>query len=444
VNPVVVQMLATAILAGGAAPDPICARIAGLLGQDWRWARPLARRYLAAYADRTRPSHREVVAFLQQDEGFRRACSKHRDDIRIAHWLTAASSMQPVSKAAAWNIPAIETVDDLSTWLRLSPLELAWFADLKTLGRKPRVSPQLQHYHYRIVAKKSGAIRLIESPKQFLKKIQRQILAEILDRVPAHAAVHGFVKSRSIKTFAAPHTGQGVVLRLDLKDFFPSIRRARVQSIFRTLGYPETVADLLGGLCTNAAPHGVFRGTAANSQAEMRRLYAQTHLPQGAPTSPTLANICAYRMDCRLAGLAEASGGVYTRYADDLAFSGTAAFERGVERFATHVAAIAQEEGFAVNHRKTRIMRRGVRQHLAGLVVNQAAAIPRAEFDRLKATLTNCIRNGPANENRKKTPHFRAHLEGRIAFVAMIQPERGMKLRQLFESIEWDTEISAN
>jgi len=154
--------------------------------------------------------------------------------------------------------------------------------------------------------------------------------------------------------------------------------------------------------------------------------------------------MCAYRMDCRLAGLAQASGGVYTRYADDLAFSGTAAFERSVERFAAHVAAIATEEGFAVNHRKTRVMRRGVRQHLAGLVVNQAVSIPRVEFDRLKATLTNCIRNGPKNENRENIPHFRAHLEGRVAFVAMIQPERGMKLRRLFEAIQWDTEISAN
>jgi hypothetical protein len=149
-------------------------------------------------------------------------------------------------------------------------------------------------------------------------------------------------------------------------------------------------------------------------------------------------------MDCRLAGLALASDGVYTRYADDLAFSGAGQFERGIERFAAHVAAIAAEEGFAVNHRKTRIMRQGVRQHLAGLVVNQKAAVPRMEFDRLKATLTNCIRNGPANENRANVPHFRSHLEGRVAFVAMVQPERGAKLRTLVESIEWDREISEN
>src|SRR6185436_13747114 len=76
-------------------------------------------------------------------------------------------------------------------------------------------------------------------------------------------------------------------------------------------------------------------------------------------------------VDCRLAGLAQSAGAVYTRYADNLAFSGSEAFERCSERFSTHVAAIMLEEGLAVNHRKTRLMRQGVRQHLAGVVVNR-------------------------------------------------------------------------
>jgi RNA-directed DNA polymerase len=432
-----VQVLAAAILAGEPDAEAICARLDKTLGREWRWARPLAQRYLAAYTNETRPRERDVVTFLEQDEGFRRACNKYAGEIRVAHWIADASTMQPVAKAAGWGVPSIATVEDLAVWLRLSPAELDWFADLKTLGRRPASSPQVQHYHYRLFSKKRGAIRLIESPKGLMKKIQRQILAEILDRVPAHEAAHGFVKGRSIKTFAGPHTGQGVVLRLDLRNFFPSIRRARVQSIFRMLGYPETVADRLGGLCTNVAPRALFRGMTAESMAEMRALYGQTHLPQGAPTSPALANICVYRMDCRLAGLAGASGGAYRRYADDLAFSGTGAFERGSERFAAHVAAIAEEEGFGINHRKTRIMRRGVRQQLAGLVVNEGVNVPRGEFDRLKATLTNCIRHGAVAENREKVADFRAHLQGRIAFVAMVQKERGAKLRKLFESVDW-------
>ena len=115
--------------------------------------------------------------------------------------------------------------------------------------------------------------------------------------------------------------------------------------------------------------------------AAARHLYAWPHLPQGAPTSPALANICAYRIDCRLTGLAEASGAVYTRYADDLAFSGGEDFERSAERFAIRAAAILLEEGFQVHHRKTRIMRQGVRQYLAGVVINEHVNVIRRDYD---------------------------------------------------------------
>src|SRR5262249_3609740 len=149
------------------------------------------------------------------------------------------------------------------------------------------------------------------------------------------------------------------------ENFFPAFPAARAQGLFRTLGYPEAVADRLGGLCSNAVPRSVWKQRpieiAASDWSEAKMLYGRRHLPQGAPTSPALANLTAYRLDCRLAGLARSAGGVYTRYADDLAFSGGEEFARGVERLSAHAAAVALEEGFGVNHRKTRIMRRGVR-----------------------------------------------------------------------------------
>jgi RNA-directed DNA polymerase len=229
---------------------------------------------------------------------------------------------------------------------------------------------------------------------------------------------------------------------MDLRDFFPSISGARIQTLFRTMGYPESVADLLGGICTNAAPRDLWSDPAIGVDTfrmrEARALYSQPHLPQGAPTSPALANFCAYRLDCRLAGLAKSAGAEYTRYADDLAFSGGEAFERRVERFSTHVAAILIEEGFTVHHRKTRIMRQGVRQHLAGLVTNQLANVMRADFDRLKATLTNCVRLGPESQNRDAHASFRSHLEGRVGFVEMINPAKGKRLRILFQRIGWE------
>jgi len=426
----VVRTLARAFLAGDATVDGIVARASQTLalGKNARWLPPLAARYIRACANQTRPRHRDVVQFLLRDRGFARAWAKYRDELTVERWLTEPQQMQPVAAAEPWPIPAIESIGALAEWFHLTPGELDWFADLKDLGRRAKDHPRLRHYHYRVLKKASGAIRLIEAPKERLKALQRQILSQILDKIPIHPAVHGFVKGRSIKTFVAPHVGQRVVLRMDLQDFFPSISGARIQAFFRTAGYPEPVADLLGGICTNATPRDIWDG----ADWDVRSLYARPHLPQGASASPALANLCAYRVDCRLSGLAKSAGATYTRYADDLAFFGDASFERRVERFSTHVAAILHEEGFTVHHRKTRIMRQGVRQHLAGLVANQKLNVIRADFDRLKATLTNCIRHGPVSQNLS-----RSHLEGRVGFMDSINPTKAKRLRALLNQIQW-------
>lgn len=390
---------------------------------------------------RSDPSRRrDVVRFLIRDRGFKRAASEHVHELSVEHWLPDPEQMQPVAAAQTWGLPPLPSVGDLAAWLQLTPGELDWFADLKALVYRKNC-PLLRHYHYRILAKRYDSIRLIEAPKPRLKDLQRQILSRILEKVPSHTAVHGFVKGRSIKTFVAPHVGRRVVLRMDLQDFFPSFPGARIQAFFRTAGYPESVADLLGGICTNAVPRDVWSELDFEIDRrqihQVRALYARPHLPQGAPTSPALANLCSYRLDCRLSGLAQSAGAVYTRYADDLAFSGENEFERRIERFSTHVAAILIEEGFSVNHHKTRVMRQGVRQHLAGLVTNRHVNVMRADFDRLKATLVNCVRGGPESQNRKPYPDFRAHLEGRVAFVEMINPARGTRLRGIFDQIRW-------
>ena len=417
-----IDTLAYAILAGEPEVAAIVERCSFTLGRNWRWVEPLARRYIEATGSSLRPRHREVVQFLFDDAYFHRAYVKHRHELKIARWI-----MPPVQwRHFGWDVPAIATSGDLADWLALTPSELDWFADLKAWGCK-KGSPKLRHYRYRVLDKGNGSFRSIEAPKPRLKWIQERMLAGILDKIPPHPAANGFVKKRSVKTFAAPHVGQRVVLRMDLKDFFPSISGARVQTVFRTFGYPEAVADLLGGLGTNRVPRDVSRDT----------IYERPHLPQGAPTSPALANICFYRADCRLYGLAESAGAHYTRYADDLAFSGGEDFDRRVERFSAHVAAILLEEGFAVNHRKTRIMRQGVRQHLAGMVANHVLNIRRADYDCLKATLTNCLRHGPEGQNRDGHTDFRAHLEGRVGWAASINPERGQKLRALLAKIEW-------
>src|SRR5450759_417482 len=436
----VISALARSLLAGEPIVEDVQARAVRTLGRRWRWLGPLAARYVEEFAGETRPRHRDVVRFLLEDADFQRARAKYRHQISIAEWLVEAQRMQPVRAAQGWNLPVIETVGDLADWLSLSTDEQEWFADLKGLGNKLAIGT-LQHYHYSIRPKRSGGFRLIEMPKPRLKELQRRILSGILDRIPVHPAVHGFVKRRSIVSFAAPHVGKPVLLRLDLQDFFPGFPAARVQALFRTLGYPEKVADRLGGICSNAVPRDVWgRAPAMDAMQwhEARTLYARPHLPQGAPTSPALANLTAYRLDCRLSGLAKTAGAVYTRYADDLAFSGGEEFQRRVERFSAHAAAVALEEGFSVNHHKTRIMRRGVRQQLAGIVVNQKVNLRRRDLELLEAILTNCVRRGAQSQNRDGVPDFRAHLEGRIGFVEMVNREQGQRLREIFDAILWE------
>jgi len=436
-----VEALAGALLTGESSVEAVVERGTHMLGRRWRWLPPLARRYVNAFSGRTRPRRRDVVQFLLYDKGFRRWWSNYSHAPEIANWLVEPQRMQPVAAAKKWKIPPIESAGALAEWLGIDIAYLEWFADLKGLGSK-KGSSKLRHYSYRVLMKDSGNIRLIEAPKQALKKLQQRILSGILDKIPVHSATHGFVKGRSIKTFVAPHVGQRVVLRMDLRDFFPTFRAARIESFFRTMGYPEAVADLLAGMCTTATPQDVWkkvRGAGDPVQFwESRMTYSRTHLPQGAPTSPALANLCSFRLDCRLAGLAAAVGAHYTRYADDLAFSGDDDFEKRVDRFSIHAASIVMEEGFAVNHRKTRIMRQGVRQRLAGIVANQHPNIARKDYDRLKAILTNCIRHGSESQNREGHANFRAHLEGRVSFVEMVNPAKGGRLRRLLDAIQWE------
>ena len=408
------RALANSFLAGEPYLEQLVSRASRTLGRDWRWLRSLAHRYLKRFAGQTRPRHRDVVRFLNDDSGFRRAWLQNHSELTVAHWVTEPPRMQPVAAAESWKIPSISSAGDLAAWLGLSIGELQWFEDVRRLVYKEG-SSKLRHYHYRVVAKQFGAVRLIEAPKPRLKTLQRQILSQILEQIPAHPAAHGFIKGRSIKTFVSPHVGRRVILRMDLQDFFPSFAAARIQALFRTFGYPESVANLLAGICTTTTPQSVWEGTgfdvSLKQLQEARILYSNAHLPQGAPTSPALANLCTYRVDCRLRGLASAAGAAYTRYADDLAFSGDTQFEQGIERFSNHAAAIILEEGFAVHFRKTRIMRRGVRQHLAGIVTNHHINIMRPDFDRLKAILTNCVRLGPQSQNRDAHSHFRLHLK---------------------------------
>ena len=338
---------------------------------------------------------------------------------------------------AALALPDLPGIGELAAWFGEPVGALGWLADKWRALRDDQ--SRLQHYHYRWVPKRSGGWRLIEIPKSRLRLVQQKILRQILDLVPSHRAAHGFRGGRSCVTHARLHAGQRVVIRMDLKDFFPSIQVARIHALFEKLGYSSSVAATLARLCVNRTPSGALDGRQTGSSLPWAERQALTtpHLPQGSPCSPALANLCAYRLDIRLEALAQAMGAVYSRYADDLVFSGGHRLERSAERFHVQVAAIAIEEGFKVNTRKTRVMREGARQQVTGIVVNRHPNIARGHYDILKATLTNCVRHGPASQNRDGRANYRDYLAGKISYVMMVNPHRASKLQQLFQAIAW-------
>ena len=440
-----IECLAEAFLSGPWEVSELVERASLVLGKRYRWLRPLARRVVAEFGSRKRTRVVQLRQFLSADKGLQKAFQRYENlSVHFVRWA------QPVMAAAygpptRWRIPAITTPAELAGFLTITTNELDWFADIQGRERVGRIEP-LRHYRYRWVAKRSGSFRLIEAPKPRLKEFQRVVLDAILAKIPPHESAHGFCPGRSINSFVAPHVARPVVLKMDLRDFFVSITSARVTAIFLTAGYPEPVARLLAGLCTNTVPTDVLNQVGRPDPNSARvtmswqdqRPYSLPHLPQGSPTSPALANLAAFRFDTRLAALSKTAGADYTRYADDLLFSGDQSFARSVHRFAIQVAAIALEEGFAVAHRKTRVMRQGVCQRAAGIVINRKINLPREDYDRLKAVLHNCVKHGPTGQNRYGVADFRAHLAGRVAHAARLNPVRGEKLKGLLDQqVNW-------
>jgi RNA-directed DNA polymerase len=409
-------------------------------GKRYAWVNTLIKRLFTAFTEK--PAFPMLLAFLNQDRGLSRIFQEI--DWHEEYFPMPCLFFPPITPTQnppwATGLPDLPTPAALAAWLNIALGQLDWLADLSGRNRLHPIGP-LRTYRYRWVPKRSGQARLLEIPTPLLKQAQRKLLDDLLNLVPTHPAAHGFRPGRSAATNASSHCGRAVVIRFDLTDFFPSVIVGRVFALFRTLGYPTSVARLLAGLCTTRLPRAVWEArpnpTVDGSDHSTWQRFGARHLPQGTPTSPAIANLVAFRLDHRLTGLAANLDATYTRYADDLTFSGGLDLGRCTKRLTALVALIAGEEGFTLNHRKTRVLRQGGRQMVTGVVVNARPNLPRVEFDRLKAILTNCVRHGPATQNRENRPDFRAYLTGKVAHFGAINAARGQKLWELLDRIVW-------
>ncbi len=433
------RCLADAFLSGAWTEPTLVDRAGQALEPRPPWIRPLAHEVMSAYHRPPLDRPRELARFIEIELADRPPAEAETGAPRVRRWLVPESAMG----RRPWPVPEIASVAALADRLGLGYGELQWLADTRSLERTVQAQ-RLRNYRYLALPRRRGPARLIERPKARLKAVQRRLLHEILDWIPAHDAAHGFTRGRSAVSHAGEHIGRQVVVRFDLEDFFAAIGAGRVFGIFRTAGYPESVAHVLTGLTTNVVPETVWPALSRSAEPvppgasyRLGRRLATPHLPQGAPTSPALANLAAFGLDRRLAGLATALELTYTRYADDLTFSGSARLVREAKRIGATVTLIAREEGFALNHRKSALITRAGRQRVCGIVVNERLNVARAEYDTLKAILHNAIRHGPASQNRANVPDFHAHLLGRIAWVQSLNPQRGERLRRSFAQISW-------
>ena len=256
-----------------------------------------------------------------------------------------------------WNWPAflVKLARRFWRWLR----EGSGFDVAELARRLDLPAAQLQgfrtKYHRQQIPKRSGGQRVLAIPSDELKALQRRLLRRLLKRLRCHPAAKGFQPGQSIVTNALPHSGQPVVVRLDLRNFFPATTAKRVYRYFRQIGWNRPAARLLTRLCTY-----------------------QGGLPQGAATSPRLSNLVNYRLDCRIAAMAAKLGARYTRYADDITLSFSQDERKRIRYLIRLVGRVAATEGYRLHGRKKRSIRRQhQQQRVTGLVVNAGIRLPR-------------------------------------------------------------------
>jgi retron-type reverse transcriptase len=367
-------------------------------------------------------ARREETRQRRARERFERASAWHARRQRELLYLGAGVSagLNDVrgdqDKLARLGLPLLNDAQDLATAMGIALPELRFLAFDRRVSR-------ISHYRRFAMPKKTGGERIISAPMPRLKRAQYWVLDNLLAKAPLHQAAHGFVPGRSIVSNAAPHAGHEVVINLDLKDFFPSIAMPRVKGVFRQMGYGEQIATTLALLCTEAATEEV-----SVDGEHFFVAHGPRALPQGAPSSPALTNILCRRLDARLSGCAARLGFTYTRYADDLTFSGSQEARKLAGKLLWRVKQIVVDEGFTPHPDKQHVMRSAQRQSVTGIVVNDKPAIARDTLKRFRATLYQVERDGPDGKHWNGNSNVIDALEGYAQFVKMVDADKGAPL----------------
>lgn len=298
--------------------------------------------------------------------------------------MTAVSTTN-IYRLKNLGLPPLSTIEDLASATRLSPEFIKYLA----------FRTDFLYKTFKI-AKKSGGYRVIANPSRALKGIQGWILRNILDKLASSEFSMGFESGASILDNALPHTGSTFILSIDLEEFFPSITGEKVFGVFLSIGYSRSVSHILTNLC-------LFEG----------------RLPQGAPTSPKLANLVCSRLDSRINGYAGPKGIVYTRYADDITLSGQSL--KKLYKAYSFIPFILKDEGFSLNTKKTVFSGTRRKKSVTGLIISDdSVGIGREKYREIRSKFYN--------EFIGKTDNIH-HLYGWISFIFSVDRKAYSKLK---------------
>lgn len=316
---------------------------------------------------------------------------------------------------AAKGLPVLSSFADIADALEVTPEILQWLT-------YERGADTTDHYTRFAIPKRGGGRRLISTPKPAMRAAQQWVRTNVLVPLPVSEHAAAFRPGKSIADNARLHSGKSCVIRLDLRDFFGTVTFPRIRGFFESLGYNPGVATVLALICTDAPRSRVT----LDGQTSLV-IVGDRSLPQGACTSPDLANLITAGLDARIGGLARKFGYTYSRYADDLVLSteNEEVFAAGV---ISAVSRVCREEGFQVNHRKTRIMRVPNRQLVTGLLVNNGVRLTRSDLRRIRAFLHRCETRGLDAVSAELGKDARAVAHGYFAYIFMITPGVAMKL----------------
>lgn len=266
-----------------------------------------------------------------------------------------------------------------------------------------------RHYLRFTIKKHSGGNRIIEAPSPILKRIQRNILDTILYKARAHPIAHGFAPFKSPKTNAEVHKDAKILLTVDIKNFFPSINRNQVRNMFSFLNEKKKFVNL--------------DLTSKDFDLLTELVTFADELPQGAPTSPMLANLICLGMDKELKQLAMLGSLRVSRYCDDITFS-TTDKDYDIGRLLKPVSAILHRHYFNLNKEKTRILRTHRQQKITGVVINKELSAPK-RYRKLVRAQVHRWANKPHEE---RTIEEYQKIRGRIAWIAFLNPKHGSQL----------------